>query len=93
MGGGSMSHKRVMLTRRAANRPTGNPKTQYDLWVLALSGEKKSTPYLNSEFSESEPRLSRDSRWLAYTSDESGKDEIYVQSFPKPGTKASFIEP
>ena len=64
-----------------------NPNTQFDVWVLPLSGEGQSIPYLNTPFNERSARLSRDSRWLAYLSDESGKYEIYVQSFPEPGKK------
>ena len=38
-------------------------------------------------FDEAEPRFSPDGRWLAYMSDESGRYEIYVQSYPGPGGK------
>ena len=58
------------------------PKTFSDLWVLPLFGERKPFPFLQTEFSEEHPQFSPDGRWLAYTSNESGKPEIYVQSFP-----------
>ncbi len=64
-----------------------DPKTRFDLWVLPLTGEGKPYPLLASPFNEHRARLSRDGRWLAYTSDETGRDEIYVQSFPKLGGK------
>jgi len=64
-----------------------DPNTQSDVWMLPLSGEGQSIPYLNTPFNETSARLSRDSRWLAYRSDESGEYEIYVQSFPQPGKK------
>ncbi len=61
--------------------------TKGDLWLLPLSGERKPEPYLASPSEESAARVSPDGRWLAYTSDESGETEVYVQSFPKPGRK------
>jgi serine/threonine protein kinase len=62
-------------------------KTHSDLWVLPLSGERKPFPFLQTEFSEEHPQFSPDGRWLAYTSNESGTPEIYVQSFPASGGK------
>ena len=56
--------------------------TNLDLWVLPLSGGGKETAFLATPFSESEARFSPDGRWLAYTSDESGRSEVYVTSFP-----------
>jgi Tol biopolymer transport system component len=43
------------------------------------------TPVLNSQFDEILPRLSPDGRWLAYISNDSGRAEVYVVPFPKPG--------
>jgi len=67
---------------------TGNTRrTAPDIWVLPLFGDRKAYPYLQTEFQESEPRLSPDGRWLAYLSNESKRNEIYVVSFPQPGGK------
>jgi serine/threonine-protein kinase len=44
--------------------------------------DQKPTVFLNSEFNETLGQLSPDSRWMAYTSDESGKSEVYVRPFP-----------
>jgi eukaryotic-like serine/threonine-protein kinase len=63
------------------------PGTAEDLWVLSLTGDRPAMPYLNSSFNEREARFSPDARWVAYSSDESGKSEIYIQSFPTPGRK------
>jgi Tol biopolymer transport system component len=52
-----------------------------NVWVLPLSGERKPIP-IPSAFNTRQGRLSPDGRWLAYVSDESGTDEVYVQSFP-----------
>jgi len=62
-------------------------KTRNDIWVLPMFGDRKPFPYLNTEFAEIFGRLSPDGKWLAYTSDESKRREIYVQSFPNHGGK------
>jgi Tol biopolymer transport system component len=58
-----------------------NTKTQSDLWVLPLNGDQKPIPFLHTEFNESSGQFSPDGHWIAYTSDESGGDEIYVRGF------------
>ena len=63
------------------------PKTKTDLWVLPLSGDRKPFPFLQTEFNESRGHFSPDGSWIAYQSDESGRDEVYVASFPGPGGK------
>jgi serine/threonine-protein kinase len=45
------------------------------------------TPFLNTRAPEGYPEFSPDGRWLAYVSDESGRSEVYVRSFPQPGGK------
>jgi Tol biopolymer transport system component/DNA-binding winged helix-turn-helix (wHTH) protein len=65
----------------------------FNLWVLSLAGEHKASPLLESGFTRTYPveggftraypQISPDGRWLAYSSDESGRSEIYVQPFPK----------
>ncbi len=65
----------------------GGPKTKYDLWVLPLAGERKPFPFLQTEFTETHAQFSPDGRWVAYASDESGRAEVYVQSFPASGGK------
>jgi eukaryotic-like serine/threonine-protein kinase len=64
-----------------------NPKTQWDLWVLPTFGDKKPIPIAVSPFNEMTPMFSPDGRYVAYVSNESGRDEIYVQTFPEPGGK------
>jgi Tol biopolymer transport system component len=66
---------------------TQDPKTGVELMVLPLFGDMKPYPLLQSEFNESQGRVSPDGRWFAYTSNESGKNEVYVQSFPPTGGK------
>jgi eukaryotic-like serine/threonine-protein kinase len=66
-----------------------DPKTKVDVWVLPVtgSGEAKPFPVVRTEASEAAGTLSPDGRWLAYTSDVSGRFEVYVQSFPGGGSK------
>ena len=61
---------------------TSNPKTgKRDLWMLPLEGEKTPFPLLSTDFNHGTGQLSPDGRWVAYTSDESGRDEVYVRTF------------
>jgi Tol biopolymer transport system component len=66
-----------------------DPETKSDIWVLPLRGDHKPIPFLRTEFNEGSGQFSPDGRWIAYTSDESGSDEIYVREFSSsaaPGT-------
>jgi Tol biopolymer transport system component len=58
-----------------------DPKTRTDLWVLEMP-DRKPLPYLQTEFVERSGRFSPDGRWVAYVSNESGRDEVYVRPFP-----------
>ena len=64
-----------------------DPKTKADLWVLPLGGDRKPFPFLQTEFNEFNGQFSPDGRWIAYSSDESGGNQIYVVPFPGPGGK------
>ncbi|MBA3440285.1 MAG: PD40 domain-containing protein, partial [Pyrinomonadaceae bacterium] len=64
-----------------------DPQTRYDIWALPVFGERKPFAFLHTEANEAAAVLSPDGRWLAYSSDESGRYEVYVQSFPGGGTK------
>jgi Tol biopolymer transport system component/predicted Ser/Thr protein kinase len=64
-----------------------DPKTKTDIWVLPLFGDKKPFNYLHSEFNETYAKLSPNGQWLAYSSDESKRFEIYVVTFPNLGGK------
>ncbi len=64
-----------------------HPETGADIWILSLRGDRVPRPFLRTPFNEWGPTFSPDGRWLAYTSDESGRPEVYVQAFPGPGQK------
>src|SRR5206468_110438 len=54
----------------------------YDLGVLTLTGERKSSTFLGTPFNEVQGRFSPNTQWVAYASDESGRFEVYVRPFP-----------
>jgi Tol biopolymer transport system component len=62
-------------------------KTSYDLWVLPLAGKRTPIPFLQTIFIETQGQLSPDGRWMAYSSDETGTREVWVQPFPATGAK------
>jgi WD40 repeat protein len=91
---------RVLLTSEHTKTPTDwsrdgrfilyedlDPKTGADLMVLPMTGDRKPTAFLRTPFNERKARFSPDGKWVAYTSDESGLREVYVQSFPPNGGK------
>jgi Tol biopolymer transport system component len=66
-----------------------DPKTKRDLWVLPMdgaAGERKPVPFLRTGFNEASGTFSPDGHWVAYHSDESGRNEIYVRPFPAPSS-------
>jgi Tol biopolymer transport system component len=78
------------------------PETSFDLWAVPMSGanaspegrshqetigERKPIPVAQTSFEERDGQFSPDGKWVAYQSTESGRMEIWVQSFPDPGRK------
>jgi eukaryotic-like serine/threonine-protein kinase len=53
-----------------------------DIWLLPLPAPAKPEPFLKTSFDEVSPQFSRDGRWVAYASNESGRSEVYVRAFP-----------
>jgi eukaryotic-like serine/threonine-protein kinase len=62
-------------------------KTGGDIWVLPLFGDRKPSRYLNSEFNEFNAKLSPDVKFIAYVSDQTKRNEVYVETFPARGGK------
>ena len=60
------------------------PKTGRNLWTLSPDGKTSRLPFASSKESDAEfsPDVSGGTRWVAYSSEESGRSEIYVQSYP-----------
>jgi hypothetical protein len=65
-----------------------NPGSLDDLWIVPAAGGGDARPYVQSPFNERHGVVAPDGNWLAYASDESGRFEIYVDSFPTPGRRA-----
>ena len=61
---------------------TYKPANSADVAALRLDGDRMRTPLLSTKFNEMGATLSPDGRWLAYDSDESGRYEVYVSSYP-----------
>lgn len=62
-----------------------SPDTGNDIWIMPLDGDRKPWPWLATEFSESSNSpFSPDGKWIAYSSDESGRGEVYIQAFEPP---------
>jgi serine/threonine-protein kinase len=78
--GASWSPDGKLLVYRARH-----PTTLRDIWVLPSGGEPWA--YLQTPFDEWSPMLSPDGSWLAYTSNESGRPQVYVREFPGSGGK------
>ena len=68
----------------------GDPTTQSDVWVLPLFGDQKPFPLLQTQFEEKHARFSPDGRWIAFVSNESGREEVYVARFENPSEKWSI---
>ena len=62
-------------------------RTKSDIWILPLFGDRKPFPFLATQFDEQVSQFSPDGRWILYSSDESGRPELYVAPFPGPGSK------
>jgi Tol biopolymer transport system component len=59
--------------------------TGSDIWALPMSGDLTPRPFLRTSANEQSAQFSPDGRWVVFTSDESGRDEVYVVPFPGPG--------
>jgi Tol biopolymer transport system component/predicted Ser/Thr protein kinase len=57
-------------------------KTGWDIWALPVAGDGKHFPVVQTNFEERDAQFSPDGKWIAYQSIETGRVEIYVQSFP-----------
>jgi serine/threonine-protein kinase len=66
--------------------PGGQPVRLQQIWIQPLDGTP-ARPYITSPTHERGARVSADGHWAAYVSDETGRDEVYVQSYPTRGHK------
>ena len=63
-----------------------HPDTRVDIWLLDIKN-RTPRPLVRTAARERHPMISPDGRWLAYASDETGVEEVYVQAFPDGGQK------
>ncbi len=56
-----------------------------DLWIMPRDGDREPRPFLQTPFNEAAPDFSPDGQWLAYVSNETGSNEIFVRPYPGPG--------
>ena len=60
-----------------------------DIWTLARD-RKTPTPWLETAFSEGGAAFSPDGRWIAYVSNDSGRNDVYIRPYPGPGEKITI---
>ena len=68
-------------------RPAADGKGGTGIWALPLSGDRKPFAIVSSLFTNNLAAISPDSKWIAYSSSESGRFEVYVTAFPGGGAK------
>src|SRR5262249_6510747 len=61
---------------------TMDPKSGTDLGIMGIDGDRTVRPLIHSTANESNAEISPDGRWIAYQSNDSIRDEIYVRPFP-----------
>ena len=59
-----------------------NGKNGWDLWAIPMQGSRKPEPVLRTPFSERNGQFSPDGKWIVYSSNESGANQVYIQPFP-----------
>jgi eukaryotic-like serine/threonine-protein kinase len=67
-----------------------NKDTGWDLYAAAVEGDHKPRPLVVAPFNQADASLSPDGKWLAYVSDESGQNEVFVQAMNDPNTRAQI---
>jgi Tol biopolymer transport system component len=67
-------------------------RTSQDVYLLSATDPKQSIPFVRSPMSDSGGPVSPDGRWLSYVSHETGRREIYAQSFPTPGHRVQISQ-
>ena len=98
---GSGTERRLLASNRHPHASSWSPDGRFlaytdygattfgDIWIFDRKGGG-TRAFLQTPFNERAPRFSPDGKWLAYVSNESGRDEIYVEAFPGPGGKAQI---
>ncbi len=66
---------------------SAHQQTGMDVWAVPASGAEAAFAVVQTNYDEQYASFSPDGKWIAYQSNESGRVEIYLQSFPRPGNK------
>jgi len=61
-----------------------DPSTGFDIMMLPYEAASTPQPLINTRYNEFDPMISPSGRWVAYSSDESGRAEIYIKPYPGP---------
>lgn len=64
-----------------------DPDAAQNIWLLRADGKGEMTPLVSGPRRDVAEPVSPDGRWLAYTSDETGHIQLWVQSYPEPGRR------
>jgi eukaryotic-like serine/threonine-protein kinase len=67
-----------------------SPTTANDIWIYTLGQPPTSHIFLQTRFREGAPTFSPDGNWLAYASDQSGRNEIYMRPVSRPGQEVTI---
>jgi Tol biopolymer transport system component len=70
-----------------------DPQTSLDLWVVPMFGDRTPSVFLKTPFREGYSAFSPDGRWVAYESNESGRNEIYIRPFVPPAPAGERTAP
>ena len=79
----SWSHDRKYLACTVEQDPNAGE----DIWIIRLQDDRILQPLLYTKYQEFNPTFSPDGTWLAYASDESGQNEVYLMQYPDKGVK------
>ncbi len=66
----------------AYERSDPGGKMGFGIWILPLFGDRKPFQFLQSQFNTITPEFSPNGKWMAYVSDDSGRNEVYAAPFP-----------
>jgi Tol biopolymer transport system component len=80
--GADWSRTNLIVYTNNARPSSETARDQLDLWTVRMSGDRKPTVFLNTKHMEIGGVFSPDGKWIAYTSNETGRRELYVRPFP-----------
>jgi len=69
-----------------------DPVTSQNIWLLPSAGGRALVPFVQGPLRDRGGSSSPDGHWLAYWSDDTGRFELYLESFPKPGHKVQVSQ-